>query len=156
VNKLGNFTPWFFVIATIIATFGISLIVNHAIDKIKEGYEKYKDEKEAENIRGREQTLLFMKVAIIEIIPIVLIVCGFLGIEISRIKHIEHQMLIPLVINIGFWVLAICTILLNLNTKIKKNSFGKQEIKITAMIGIALASAFPIISVVASMILLNQ
>ncbi len=128
---------YYFVIAAIIATFGISWAVRTAIKELANGPDK------KENI----QTKMFMKVAIIEVIPLILIIFGYINIHTSSSDIIAPLVIVATVtlLNIIFIYGTSSEITKDINTPVDL----KSAIMNLTMIGIALVSAIPIIAVVA-------
>lgn len=137
---------WLFVIATIIAVIGILFSFKHMMSHVQSIVDG-----EGLNMEliQKEQTRFFIKVAISEAIPILLIVYGFT--LIGQLK-VAVDILIPFIIIIGVFLFALVQILIT-----RRDVLGFREVTtetktlLNAMIfiGIALVAAIPIVSVVA-------
>lgn len=140
---------WFFVVATVIAVFGILISFKNMMEYVQ-GRIEQGQEISGESMQ-REQTRFFVKVAIVEAIPILLIVYGFMQIE--QIVDQTYNMLLPLLIIVGVLIFAFIQILF-----LKRDIIGRNDVISTEsenlintfmMIGLAMVAAIPIVSVVA-------
>jgi MFS family permease len=140
---------WFFVIATVIAVLGILFAFKNMMSHVREKLEK------GQEIRGesiqQEQTRFFIKVAMVEAIPILLIVYGFMQIE--HIQEQNYNTLLPILIIICVVIFALIQILF-----LKRDMVGQHDpistesntlVNTLMMIGLAMVSAIPIVSIVA-------
>jgi MFS family permease len=140
---------WFFVIATIIAVFGILFAFKNLMAHIREKIEK------GQEVRGesiqQEQTRFFIKVAMVEAIPILLIVFGFM--QIGQIDEQAHNTLLPILIILGIVSFAFIQILFLKRDMVGHydpiSSESKTLVNTLIMIGLAMVSAIPIVSIVA-------
>jgi hypothetical protein len=139
---------WFFVFATVIAVFGILFAFKNMMAHVQLEIEKGQEIK-IESMQ-QEQTRFFIKVALAEAIPILLIVYGFM--KIGELTDQTYNISLPLLIIIGAYLFALVHIFLT-----KRDALGydnaptesKNVVNVLTMLGIALVSAIPIISVVA-------
>jgi MFS family permease len=140
---------WFFVIATIIAVFGILFAFKNLMAHVREKIEKGQ-EVSGESLQ-QEQTRFFIKVAMVEAIPILLIVFGFMQIE--QINVQAHNTLLQILIIVGIVIFAFIQILF-----LKRDMVGQHDpispesktlVNTLMMIGLAMVSAIPIVSIVA-------
>lgn len=139
---------WIFVLATVIAVFGILSAFKSMMAtvkaKIEEGHEF-----SVESLQ-KVQTRFFIKVALAESIPILLIVFGFMQIE--QTNGQGFSVLLPLTIIGAVFIIALVNIV-----NIRSDSVGYNEHSKTSrnmmntltFIGIALVAAIPIVSTVA-------
>jgi F0F1-type ATP synthase membrane subunit c/vacuolar-type H+-ATPase subunit K len=139
---------WLFVIAAIIADVGILYSFRKLISPIQANIEEGK-EINMETFQ-KEQTRFFIRVAVVEAIPILLIVFGFAQIE-QYVGTIN--VLFPLAIIIAVFLFAVIRVF-----TIRRDSVGfkneapestKNLVNTYVFIGIALLSAIPLVSVVA-------
>lgn len=139
---------WLFVLATVIAVLGILYAFKQMIVKIQEKVENGQEVK-AESIQ-KEQTNFFIKVAMFEAIPILLIVYGFMQIG---IEDENYSIILPLIIIAGILIFALVQILaLKRDLSVQNDRFSPETIGLVntlIMIGMAMVSAIPIVSVVA-------
>lgn len=133
---------YFFVIATVIATFGISYFVRKAIKQIAVNLED----------RGKIQTNMFIGTALVEFVPIVLIVFGYVYLPFSSIDNTIPLSIVLLSTAINQFLIYNTTnkYVKDLNT----SNQLKAALKLTASLGYTLVMAIPIVSVI-SMFLPN-
>ena len=128
---------YYFVAAAVIGSFGVGFATRKALEEIAVDFDK----------RAAVQTTFFIRVAIIEVIPILLIVMGFMNISSSN-----TDFLVPLII---VAVSAILNFLLIMRTPAMLTSFGETSpelsaaLKTLAFMGAMLGTSFPIIALVA-------
>lgn len=131
---------YFFVIATVIATFGISYFVRKAIKQIAVNLED----------RGKIHTNMFIGTALVEIVPIVLIVFGYVYLPFSSIDNT-----LPLIIVILSTALNLFLIY-NTTNKFVRDLTASNELKgalkLAASLGYTLVMAIPIVSVISMFI----
>jgi F0F1-type ATP synthase membrane subunit c/vacuolar-type H+-ATPase subunit K len=140
---------WYFVLATIIAVFGVLFSFNRMMGEVQ------KRVKIGQTVNGesfqKEQTKFFISVAIVEAIPILLIVFGFM--QIGLIEEETYNTLLPLLIIVGIIIFALIQILtLRRDLVTERNSLSTDMtnlINTHLMIGLAMVSAIPIVSIVA-------
>jgi F0F1-type ATP synthase membrane subunit c/vacuolar-type H+-ATPase subunit K len=135
---------YYFVLAAIIATFGISWAVRIAIRELANEPER------KENI----QTKMFIKVAVVEAIPIILIIFGFINLSSST-----SDIILPLII-VGVVTILNIIFINGTSSQITNdlNTPGdlKSAIKTLTMMGTTLVLAIPIIAVVACFSVMNS
>lgn len=140
---------WFFVLATIIAVFGILFSFKNMMAFVQ-GRIEQAQEVSGESMQ-KEQTRFFIRVAMSEAIPLILIVYGFM--QIGQIVDQTYNMLLPLLIIVGVVIFAFVQILFLKRDLIGRNdevsTESKNFINALIMIGLAMVSAIPIVSVVA-------
>ncbi len=128
---------YFFVLAAVIASFGISIALRSSMEKLV---------LEPETL-PQIQSKFFISVAIIEVLPIILIVLGFIGLMDSTASAF-----IPLVI-VGATVLI--NFIINLMKKSALESQApdlKEKLMTFFLMGNVLMTALPIVAVVATFI----
>ena len=131
---MGN--VYIFVIAAALAVFSISIIFKISMDAIKEEPEK----------KNQVQTKFFIWLAISEIIPIILIVFGFINLEsVPTIEALYVPGLIVIVL-VGFAALFI-----TLQRIVGVPSELKPFVKSFASTALATTISIPIIAIVAMM-----
>jgi len=126
--------PYIFVIATILAITPILIIYKIAMERIKENPEQI----------AKAQSQFFIGVALSETIPIILIVYGFSNL--TTVASIE-EIYAPGLIIILFTALAAFFIFLQRAVDVTEEL--KPMITIFSLIGLAMCTAIPIISIVA-------
>lgn len=135
---------YYFVLAAVIATFGISWAVRTAIRELVNGPER------KENI----QTKMFIKVAVVEAIPIILIIFGFINLSSSN-----SDVIFPLIIVGAVTILNIISIY-GTSSEITNDSNTpvdlKSAVKTLTMMGVTLVLAIPTIAVVACFTVMNS
>jgi Flp pilus assembly protein TadB len=138
---------WLFVSATIIAVVGILLSFKKMMSHFQTKMEEEKDIK-GESFQ-KELTRFFIQVAIVESIPILLIIFGFMQIE---VQDGPVNILFPLVIIIAVFLLALISVITIRRDILGFNNTSQDAINLVntyVYIGLTLLSAFPIISIVA-------
>lgn len=124
---------YYFVIATALAVLPISFIFKITIERIKEN----------PDVLMKAQTNFFIWVALIEVIPIILVIFGF--INMTPAESI-NELLIPgliIIVLMGFGALFIF-----LQRTIDVTEETKDIINTFSMIGLAMINAIPLISIV--------
>jgi hypothetical protein len=144
---------WLFVLATIIAVFGILNAFKKMMAEIQVKLESGQDI--TNGAIQKEQTGFFIRVAVAEAIPIVLIVFGFIQMEkLNGPINILAPMFIVLAV---FIVAAINVISIRRETLEYEVTSGevKNIVNSMSLIGIAMISAIPTVSIVALIIMLG-
>lgn len=128
---------YFFVIAVLIATGGISFISRKAL---------YDVAQKPGNLQSI-QTKLFIGVALVEVIPIVLVVFGFTNLDQSTINPVTPLILVAIitVINGGHVFKTYLTLMGDADKQ------AKEKLRMLFMVCLPLLMAFPIITGVATM-----
>ena len=140
---------WFFVIASLIAVIGVVVAFKQLVHQVGEMIDR--GDTINEGVLQAQMTRFFMKVAIIEAIPIILIVLGFM--QIGESTGDSNQM-IPLTIILLIFVFGIINVMLSKNGLfIRKeiDSSTRSSLNMLNFIGIAFVSSVPLISVIALM-----
>ena len=129
---------YFFVLAAIIATFGISWAVRNAIRELSLDFER----------REKIQTSMFMHVAIVETIPIILLVFGFMNLHTST-----ADILLPLIIVFAVTLFNMLLIY-RASSDITNDLHTPEDIKVAlkplSLIGFVLVTSIPIVAIIAS------
>lgn len=133
-------TVYYLLIASIIATIGIGVVMRQAIKSMY---------KEPEN-REKIQTEMFIQVAIVEIIPLICIVLGYLYMEQSDIGITLPLILVLLTTFINGGSIAVVTS--KLRSQSETTEQEKEMLATMTGIGIALVLAIPIVSIVSLLI----
>jgi F0F1-type ATP synthase membrane subunit c/vacuolar-type H+-ATPase subunit K len=141
---------WLFVLATIIAVLGILAAFKNLMAYVQQKIEA----KEEVNMLSlqKKQGQFFIKVALSESIPLILIVFGFMLMDSLE----NHNPFIPLVIIMAVLIFALFQVL-----TIRRNTLGYEEasteiktnVNTLCFLGGALISAIPIISIVAVLVM---
>ncbi|WP_222599195.1 hypothetical protein [Aquibacillus kalidii] len=138
---------WLFTLASIIAAFGILNSFKKLMAEIQNQLEN--DELNTNTIQ-KHQTKYFIRVAITEIIPIGLIIVGFIMKEGTSYSVIDS--IIPLIIIIGVLLFSLANVLLIRNDSLasvkEKASDVKGYINNLIFVGLATIVGIPIISLV--------
>lgn len=134
-------SSYFFMLAVIIAILGISVNFKIHIEKLKENPAN----------RNIIQSRFLIGVALIEVIPIILIVFGFMNL--TSVSSI-NELTIP-----GF--VTILTALLGIffafmQSKVDVTDEARGTINTFTYIGISLMMSFPIIAIISMFIMLNR
>lgn len=132
---------YYFVLAVLIAVIGISVNFKFHIDKMKDN----------PTDQGKIQTKFFIANAIIEIIPIILVVWGFMN---TRPVSSTADLLIPIAITIIATLFGVLFIFLQ--SKVDVTEEIKAFIRSFTFIGLMMILAFPIIAIVAMLLMLNM
>ncbi|WP_336769586.1 hypothetical protein [Bacillus bombysepticus] len=131
---------WYFVLSSLIAVIGIVYIINSTIEKV---YENFED-------KIKLQRNMFLKIAAMEIIPLALIVLGFVQIDNYHGKLTNNY---PLFIILGTLTFGIVTLIEKYFSIGQISSEKKNHLLTLLFIGIMLVSSFPIIGIVVTQIL---
>lgn len=128
---------YLFVIAAVIASFGITIVVRSTMDKVMETPEKL----------ASLQSRLFIFVALIEVVPLILIVIGFLYLMDSTVNAI-----LPLGVVILSVVVNFISLFVKKNELISHESHVQNALNTLFMIGTVLMAAIPLVAIVAIMV----
>ncbi|SEM20031.1 hypothetical protein SAMN05192533_101391 [Mesobacillus persicus] len=137
---------WLFVLAAVIAVLGILAAFKNFMGKVQQKFESEK----SLNMQSlqKEQMQFFFKVALVEAIPILMIVYGFMLIDPTQEQSIAFPIILILAV-LGFALLQV----LNIRRAVLGYEEPPKELKTIVhtllFIGIALMSAIPILSIVA-------
>lgn len=142
---------WLFVAATVIAVFGILFSFKKLIVQVQTKIENGK-EITIEAFQ-QEQTRFFINVAIVETIPILLMVYGFAQMEqlSVRINIFLHLLIIVIVL-----IIALVNVFIIRRDTLsygEPSKEGKNTVNTFMFIAIALLSAIPTVSVIALLIM---
>ncbi|WP_404330126.1 hypothetical protein [Mesobacillus maritimus] len=141
---------WLFVLAAIIAVFGILAAFKNLMAYVKQKIEA--NEEISMQSLQKKQGQFFVKVALSESVPLILIVFGFISMDSSKDQHI----FIPLLLVLAVLIFALFQVV-----NIRRNTLGfgetstelKNIVNTLCFLGGALMSAIPIISIVALVIM---
>ena len=129
---------YYFILAAVIASFGISIAVRKAFLQIVEGKLPL----------HKVQTKLMVSVALVETIPILLLVLGFMNIEEAELN--------PLVVILIVGACMLFNFLINWFRyrdslqQVEKDSLQKQQLTTTFQLSIFLVNAIPIVAIIAT------
>jgi F0F1-type ATP synthase membrane subunit c/vacuolar-type H+-ATPase subunit K len=123
---------YIFVIAAAIAVIGILLIFKRQVEQIKEDPSRV----------GVAQQNFFIGTAIIEIVPILLLIYGIVNLETVPVEEIY----VPVVIVALLMVFSVFFILLQRAVDVDEES--KQPVTTFSFVAIAMANAIPLIAIV--------
>lgn len=143
---LGN-PAWLLAIATIVASVGITVVFRHLMSRMFELMEA--DEAEVDKRLQREVTSFFLKVLIIEIVPIILTIVGIIYLQ--RFSGTIDEMILPMAVIGGFYILSLLIIYISakqVQNNVKISPKINHHVSTFMMIGIATSSTFPLISFV--------
>ncbi|MCT2534955.1 hypothetical protein NC661_17525 [Aquibacillus koreensis] len=136
---------WLFSLASIIAVFGILLAFKKMVASIQ--YKLENNQLTSETIQ-KEQSRYFLKVAIIEAVPILLIIIGFMQIGSEEVSTISTT--IAALIIIGLIILTVVHVFLARNELLRVTSNEhKAYIHTLLFLGFGTILAIPIISLIA-------
>ncbi|WP_078546194.1 hypothetical protein [Litchfieldia alkalitelluris] len=138
---------WLFVIATAIAVFGILTVFKALMANVQSKLEEEQEIK-GESLQ-KEQSKFFIKVIMVETIPILLIVVGFSQIGQPDIGDI--QLFFPLIIIVAIFIYAVTNLFIVRKETInygEPSQETKNFINTFLFIAIALLSSIPTISIV--------
>src|SRR5699024_4124836 len=127
--------PYIFVAASVISVFAIVFIIKWSMEKMK-------SDRDA-NL-GTVQQYLFIGVDLAEFIPILLIVYGFMKME---TVNEASELFVPIGIIILLVAFAVFFIFMQINVGVPEEM--KNQVKTMGLMGISLAAAIPIASIVA-------
>ncbi|MGE8204891.1 hypothetical protein ACQKP0_10035 [Heyndrickxia sp. NPDC080065] len=131
---------YYFMFAVIIAVIGIAINFKIHMDKLKE------------NPANREsiQSKFFIGIAIIEVIPIILVIFGFMNL--TPVSNI-NELLLPGIITILSALLGLLFVFLQ--SKVDVTEEAKGMINTFTFIGFTLMMTFPIIAIVSMFIMIT-
>jgi hypothetical protein len=137
---------WLFVLAAIIAVLGILAAFKNLMAYVQERLEA-NEEINMQSLQ-KKQGQFFVRVAMSESIPLILIVCGFILMDSS----IDQNIFIPLLLILAVLIFALFQVI-----NIRRNTLGfgetttelKNIVNTLCFLGGALMCAIPIISIVA-------
>lgn len=135
-----------FTLAAVIAAVGILVSFKKLMANIQTMVEEQKLNQE---LLQKEQTRYFIRTALIEAIPIVLIIFGFMQIENTHLETTSR--IAPVLIIGGVVIYAVTNILLIRNDLLATTDHSKEikgYLNSLIFIGIATISAIPIISLI--------
>lgn len=133
--------PYLFVAASVIAVLGILFIIKGNMEKIKEDPESL----------AKAQLNIILGASIVEIIPILLVVLGF--VKMDQVNFVNDSVTItPLVIVMLLMAFSIIFILLQVTVGVPKQI--KSQVLVLGLIGLFLSFAIPIVSLVALFIMM--
>ncbi|GGF26199.1 hypothetical protein GCM10010954_26510 [Halobacillus andaensis] len=142
---------WIFVAASLIAVVGIVFCFKKFMNDIQRKMDN-KTPIRAEAMQ-KENSRFFISVAIVEIIPVILIVIGFLMIDSLSEALSGTEAALPLLIIAAIFLFGVINMVLT-NKETLTVGTGqneeKQAITTFTFIGIALTSSIPIVSVIAT------
>lgn len=139
---------WLFVLSTLIAVVGIGVVFRKMMSSLEERIIE-KQSVTAESFQ-KEQSKFFLKIALVEIIPILFVVLGFTQLATYEVTT-QTEILFPLAIVIiiaffGVWSIVISRRELFANENISEQT--KKLVNTSVLIGLAVINAFPIIAIV--------
>lgn len=129
---------YFFILAAVIASFGISFAVRKAFRQIAEGQMPL----------PKIQTDLMIYTAVAEVLPIVLIILGF--------KNLDDAKLNPIFVVVVVGAVILFNLLVNFfrykeaSLQLENDPIRKQQIATTHLLSFGLVNAFPVIAIVAA------
>ncbi|MBM7703934.1 hypothetical protein [Metabacillus iocasae] len=139
---------WYFVLAAVIATVGMLFIYRSTMQRVEEIVAEGGEEEVVYQKLIKEQTPFFIKHAVLEIVPLILVVLGFMTLETS-----ENVSPAPLAVAVIVWIGTVFMVfqtnqaVLSRQTDNRFNSFLTKFM----LIEMALMSAFPIIAIVGTL-----
>lgn len=122
-----------YVIISAIAVFPVAIAFKVIIEKVKSNHMAYE----------RAVTVFFLTVAIIEIIPIILIVYAFS--QKTTVAGMD-ELIVPLLLVFVF--MAVSAFFIFLQGKVGVSKEQRQQLTVFSLIAISLSNAIPIISIV--------
>jgi protein-S-isoprenylcysteine O-methyltransferase Ste14 len=128
---------WYFVYASLIALLGVSYVTIRLFSTFQTKTKQ----------RAGLTSKYFIYIALIEIIPLILVITGF--IKMDALTH-SINVTLPAVILSVFWILSLITIVSSKQKIIISPTFPKENRELITsfmFIGIALICSFPIINV---------
>lgn len=134
---------WYFVLSSLIAVIGLVFIIRNTIGKVNEQFDD----------RTKLQRNMFIQIAAMEIIPLALIVFGFMQIENYHDKLTTNY---PLIIILGTLVFGIVTLIQKYFSLGQISSEKKSHLLSLLFMGIMLIFSFPIIGIVVTQILATK
>ncbi|GAB6450018.1 hypothetical protein bcgnr5390_13170 [Bacillus luti] len=134
---------WYFVLSSLIAVIGLVFIIRNTIEKVNEQFDD----------RSKLQRNMFIQIIAMEIIPLALIVFGFMQIENYHDKLTTNY---PLIIILGTLVFGIVTLIQKHFSLGQISSEKKSHLLSLLFMGIMLIFSFPIIGIVATQILATK
>jgi hypothetical protein len=144
---------WLFVLASLIAVIGILFSYKQLMAVVEERIER-KEIVSQESFQ-KEMSRFFIKVPIIEIIPILLVVFGFIQLGEAAGTGEVSDIILPFGVILLVFVFAVINVISLRGRVISINEIDSQSkafVNTLSFIGVALLGALPIISFVAMML----
>ena len=154
-----SFDPvWFMVAASVIATIGIAVLFNQSMLAIQT--EMDRDPQAASHgFVDKQRTSFLLKAAIVESLPMILIVIGFMQGADSGTTRDTMDIILPLVIIIGVFAASIFGIWSALRQALSHHDIDGQPvshaIRAYGFLAIAFVGVIPIISVMFTLFILG-
>ncbi|WP_110114426.1 hypothetical protein [Bacillus sp. CGMCC 1.16541] len=139
---------WYFVLAAVIATVGMLFIYRSTMQRVENIIAEGGEEDEVYKKLIKEQTPFFIKHAVLEIVPLILVVIGFMGMEAAENVSFE-----PLTVAVIVWIGTVFMVFQTNQSVLSRQSDTRFNSFLTKFmfIEMALISAFPIIAIVATL-----
>ncbi|GAE25180.1 hypothetical protein JCM9140_1159 [Halalkalibacter wakoensis JCM 9140] len=147
---------WLFVLATVIAVIGIVIQFKKLMVQIQTKIDQ--NENVTTESLQKENSRFFVRVVMVEVIPIVLVILGFILMESMEGAMSLSQVLPALLIVIISLLFGVINVFLAKNQAISNQDVSIQtKATLTTMTftGMSLVAAFPIISIVAMVMALS-
>ena len=127
---------YLFALATVIATTGMGIVIRNTLQKVSQQPKE----------KATFATKMFLGVALIEVVPIICLILGFINLEKTSGSH-DIPLLVTVLFTIGNagWCIA-KKHSLTIHAKEKETKDGIKEV---TLLGLGLILAIPIISIVA-------
>lgn len=141
---------WLFVLAAAIAVIGIVIAFKQLAASLEEKI--FNKERSGQEPFQKDLSSFFIKVAIIEAIPIILIVLGFINIETLPDGRDPSDLTIPLFLVIFSFIFGVLNIFLTRGRLLADQNIegeSKAFINTVIFVGIGMVSAIPIIAAIA-------
>jgi len=142
----------YFALAVVIAVLGLTFIYKRTYEKI--GVIVQENSKDIHKKISKAQNIMFLQSAVFEIIPILLIVIGFIDLP---SETLSPKTVVTLLISIGGWIVGVMAA-----RRMKKvaqerlpNGVG-QLLSGLLLIQIMTMSAFPVISIICHLLIFNR
>lgn len=149
---------WFFVLASLIAAIGISIVFKQTISVILTELDRSQDVNTIQ-LLNQQRTSFFIKIAMVEILPMILLACGILFIgDLPELLPLS-AVFVPILLIIAALAVAGGNLWSSMQAVIAhegvQNLGLRPHIQIIAFIAVAFAATFPLLSLVVILTMLT-
>lgn len=147
---------WLFVLATLIAVFGITAVFKKMMRKYQQALGT--NGEIPGDLLNKERVNLFVKFAMIEALPIILVIIGFT--QIFTIEPVTFaDVMLPFILVIVIYLIGLLNVYMSRKETLSMpniTGWSKQTVTTDAFLSVGLIGAIPTISVVALIVMISQ
>lgn len=142
---------WFFVLASVIAAIGISMVFKNTISAILTELDRSLDANTTA-LLNQQRTSFFIKIAMVEILPMILLACGILFTSDMPELLPLSAVFVPILLIVAALAVAAVNLWSSMQAVFaheRVESFGlRPHIQTIAFIAVAFAASLPFLSIV--------